>query len=382
MSRNTKGLNPNPDGTWTIDKVVRGRRIYFRTGTSSKIEAEELMFRLIEEARQVSLIPQRPERTWREAATEYLLDNEDKAGIEDIASLFERIDPYIGDKLLPQVHMGTLKPYKKHRLEVDGVRKKTMNIEFAHIRRVLNLCATSWRDDLTGLTWLETAPKIELMKVDDSRRPYPLDWGEQDALFRELPKHLANMAMFKVNTGCREAEVCGLRWEWEVEIPDFKGSVFIIPAHTVLTVRGKQVKNRYDRYVVCNSIASRVIETVRGDHDEFVFVYRGEPIGQMNNSGWQRAWEASGLPICGTYAKGPHNLKHTFGRRLRAAGVPKSTRRVLLGHVIEEDVTDHYSVPELAELRDACNKVSRKKSRKSHALHTIKRKAANTVAAN
>ena len=159
----------------------------------------------------------------------------------------------------------------------------------------------------------------------------------------------------------------GLRWEWEVEIPDFKGSVFIIPAHTVLTVRGKQVKNRHDRYVVCNSIASRLIETVRGHHDEFVFVYRGEPIGQMNNSGWQRAWEASGLPICGTYLKGPHNLKHTFGRRLRAAGVPKSTRRVLLGHVIEEDVTDHYSVPELEELCDACNRVSRKKSRKSHA---------------
>ena len=132
---------------------------------------------------------------------------------------------------------------------------------------------------------------------------------------------------------------------------------------------------------MCNKIASRVIESVRGNNDTHVFVYRGKPIAQMNNNGWQRAWKGAGLPTDGTYLKGPHNLKHTFGRRLRAAGVPKSTRRVLLGHVIEEDVTDHYSVPELEELRDAVNKVSRKKSRKSHALHIIKRKAAIGVAA-
>ena len=380
MSRNTKGLNRESDGTWTIDKVVRKRRIYFRTGTSSKSEAEEIMFRLIEEARQISLIPQRQDRTWREAATKYLLDNESKSDIEDAATQFERMDSYIGDRLLTQVHDGTLEPYKKHRLKVDEVRKKTLNVELGRVRRILNLCAQSWRDEDTGLTWLETAPKIELLKVDDSRLPYPLDWGEQDTFFRKLPLHLANMAMFKVNTGCREAEVCGLKWDWEIEVPNFKSAVFIIPAYTVLTVRGKQVKNRYDRWVVCNDVATRVINSVRGDDDTYVFVYRGNPIERMNNSAWRTAWKAAGLPVDNVYLRGVHNLKHTFGRRLRAAGVPKSTRRVLLGH-IDEDVTDHYSMPELAELRDAVNKVSRKKSRKSHALHTIKRKAAISIAA-
>ena len=27
--------------------------------------------------------------------------------------------------------------------------------------------------------------------------------------------HMARMALYAVNTGCRDAEVCGLRWEWE-----------------------------------------------------------------------------------------------------------------------------------------------------------------------
>ncbi len=60
---------------------------------------------------------------------------------------------------------------------------------------------------MRGLTWLETAPKIKLLQVtDDYAYPYPLNFDEQTRLFRELPAHLARMALFKVNTGCREQE--------------------------------------------------------------------------------------------------------------------------------------------------------------------------------
>jgi hypothetical protein len=51
-----------------------------------------------------------------------------------------------------------------------------------------------------------------------------------------------------------------------------------------------------------------------------------------------------------------HDLKHTFGRRLRTAGVPLETRKVLLGHKTG-DITSHYSAPELAELIRAANAV-------------------------
>jgi integrase len=51
-----------------------------------------------------------------------------------------------------------------------------------------------------------------------------------------------------------------------------------------------------------------------------------------------------------------HDLKHTFGRRLRTAGVPLETRKVLLGHKTG-DITSHYSAPELPELIRAANAV-------------------------
>jgi integrase len=56
-----------------------------------------------------------------------------------------------------------------------------------------------------------------------------------------------------------------------------------------------------------------------------------------------------------------HDLKHTFGRRLRAAGVPLETRKVLLGHR-NGDITTHYSTPELEELLEAANRVCEEKS--------------------
>ena len=66
-------------------------------------------------------------------------------------------------------------------------------------------------------------------------------------MFKELPKHLAQMALFGVNTGCRDAEVCALRWDWEIKVPPLDTSVFIIP--------GEMVKNGDERLVILNRLA-------------------------------------------------------------------------------------------------------------------------------
>lgn len=55
---------------------------------------------------------------------------------------------------------------------------------------------------------------------------------EQDRLFTALPLHLQRMALFKVNTGCREQEVYQLRWEWEMAIPKLNTSQRIYYSET------------------------------------------------------------------------------------------------------------------------------------------------------
>ncbi len=96
--------------------------------------------------------------------------------------------------------------------------------------------------------------------------------------------NLAQMALFKVNTGTRDQEVCNLRWDWEVEVPELETSVFIIPDDFM--------KNGDERLVILNRVAKSVIDGIRDIHPDYVFTYRGRPTTGMNNSGWNKCTEA------------------------------------------------------------------------------------------
>ena len=336
------------------------------------------MIREMADARRAVEEGKRPDRTFEQAATKYLLENTHKASIATDGYHLELLMPFVGKLSLKQVHDGTLAPFVTSRKKRGG-KQKSINNALGVVRRILNLAARSWRDE-HGLTWLETVPLLSLPTVRDAAQPYPLDWDEQTRLFDLLPDHLADMALFKVNTGIRDQEVCQLRWEWEMDVPTLETSVFLIPAF-VKTDNGAKglVKNREDRLVILNRFAKSVIEKRRGIHDEFVFTYcfkedEEAPIDRMHNSAWKRAWKNAGLPTCGTFTKGVHNLKHTFGRRLRAAGVSLETRKVLLGHT-NGDITSHYSAPEIKELLDAANRVCYTSADDMPTLTILRRKA-------
>jgi integrase len=139
----------------------------------------------------------------------------------------------------------------------------------------------------------------------------------------------------------RDQEICRLKWEWEIKLYlQDVSSVFVIP--------GRFTKNGEDRLVVLNNIVQPIIEEERGKHSEYVFTYKGKPITRMLNKGWIRAREKAELPHVRV-----HDLKHTFGRRLRSAGVSFEDRQDLLGH----KSATHYSAAELLNLLAAANKV-------------------------
>ncbi len=347
-------------GIWHIDKQIFGRKIHESTGTSDLKTAELILARRIEQARLEKMFGVRPRRVFREAATRYLEENLTLRSIADYALHLRQLDPYIGDLEIEQVHLGTSRKFIEARQQA-GVKNKSINLALSVVRRVLNLAARLWRDE-SGKTWLETAPLIQMLPINDTRKPYPLSWEEQGILLQALPDHLARMCLLKINTGCREQEVCRLRWEWEIKVPELDTSVFIIP--------GSGVKNGEDRLVVLNRVAKSVVEGMRGMHPTHVFSYRGHPVLKINNSAWKRLRATVGLKHVRV-----HDLKHTFGRRLRAAGVPLETRKVLLGHR-NGDITSHYSAPELAELLEAANRVCEGKSGKTPALVVLKQKTA------
>lgn len=150
------------------------------------------------------------------------------------------------------------------------------------------------------------------------------------------------------------------------------------------------MKNRDERLVVMNDVAKSVIEKQRGKHPLYVFPF-GKPDGEgnettvhrMNDSAWKNAriraakkWQEKFLrPAHDGFARiRIHDLKHTFGRRLRAAGVTEEDRKALLGHK-NGSITSHYSAAELDQLIAAANKVSATDSR-GPVLTILKRKHA------
>lgn len=390
MARKTISGLYERNGIWHIDKVVRGTRLQESTGTCEREEAEQYLIHRLEKLRQEKIYGVRKVRTWREAATRFLVEYQDQPSIALSASHIEQLDPYLGDLPITHVDDGTLAQFIKDRQTPEltktgkikpGVANRTINIALQRVVRILNLCARKWRD-AEKRPWLESVPMISMLdEKTNCRKPYPLSWEEQSVLFAELPAHLQRMAMFKVNTGCREQEVCKLRWDWEIAVPELDTSVFLIPAGFGGRRETSGVKNGEDRLVVLNGVAKSVIERQRGLSKEWVFPYDGTGMHRMNDSAWKKArvraakiWQEKYLrpALPGFVSIRVHDLKHTFGRRLRAAGVTLEDRKALLGHK-NGSITSHYSTAELGQLIDAANKASSTDSR-GPALTILRRK--------
>jgi integrase len=295
----------------------------------------------MEATRQAQVYGVRPSRSFEEAAAKFVLENQHKRSLDDDILQLKLLMPWIGREPIDRLHLGTLQPWIEHRRR-EGKATGTINHGLKIVRRILNLAASEWVDE-QGLTWLQAPPKIKLLPDLHKRQPYPLSWEEQARLFGELPDYLAQMANFAVNTGCRDQEICSLKWEWEVSVPQLGTSVFIIP--------GALVKNGDERLVVLNRLAKSVVEARRGIDTAHVFTCKGKSITRMMTSAWKRARLRAEVPQVRV-----HDLKHTFGRRLRAAGVSFEDRQDLLGHRSGR-ITTHYSAAELSRLLAAANSV-------------------------
>jgi len=234
--------------------------------------------------------------------------------------------------------MGSLEKFITIRKKA-GLKNGTINRDLAIISRLLELAASLWRDEF-GNSWLLEPPLIQMLK-SDSRKPYPITEEEEQRLVQELPEHLQAMILFALHTGLREQELTRLKWSEEK------------PELGIFVLAGDRVKNGEDRILPLNSTAKAIIEGQRGKHDEFVFTFKGKPVQRINGHAWRKARTRANLEQCRV-----HDLRHTFGRRLRAAGVSFENRQDLLGHKSSR-ITDHYCQAEIEELQRAVEKISR-----------------------
>lgn len=365
MSKNIRGLvrryRVDGDYEWHIDKrVKRYGRLCESTGTGDRDEAQRYLLYRLKELREIRVYGERPARTFREAVAKYLKDFKHKKSRGRDAATLKDLDPFIGHLALDRINNDTFANYREARRKLSV---RTRNQKIALARRILRLAARVWCFPGTNLTWIRGAPEILLESGHQARTAYPLDEREQQLLFSELSKSVAEMARFAVSTGARDQELCRLEWKWERRIPIAEGGT----ARSVFVLPGEIVKGGVARVLILNDEAQAIVEAVRGRHRRFVFVSPGrrKPLRHLRDAGWQSARRRAAdryRDRFGTEAPAGfrnvrvHDLRHTFGRRLRAAGVSLEDRRDLLGHKAPE-VTTHYSAPEIGNLVAAANRI-------------------------
>jgi integrase len=375
MRTRTRGIRLDATGERIVDKLYRGTRIFERLGRVSQDEAEEWL-----RQRQATLdVQQRQvrsgaEQLFRTAAGKYLLElkgTPDVRTLDTISGHILLLNDWVGDLPLRAICNDSFAAFRADRLagqtasgeKARPVKPATVNRSLEVARTVLNRAARVWRTE-DGQPWLGTSPLIEMLDESSTRRaPRPLSWAQQEQLLRELPAHLQRMVLFSVNCGARDENVCGLRWDWEVPVPEAGRSVFVVPA--------AEFKSKRPHVLILNDVAWRIVEEQRGKHAEFVFVYRRERVvnlekapvmkyhrvDTMNNTAFQAAREAAGLGLVRV-----HDLRHTFGQRLRDAGVPEEDRALLMGHAID-GMPQHYATATVARLVEMANKVSETRDR-------------------
>lgn len=397
----TRGISLEKDGSRTLNKVHKGERIFVRLGQVSQEEAEQRLADEIRERSSQQRHRENPRYVFADCAARYLIESKAKRSAEVLAWHIQLLLPFVGTMDIGHVHDATLEEFKDAR-RLDGVSATTINRSLEVVRTILNRAARAWRDDY-GQPWLHTAAPLITMEQENRRPPYPISWEEQDVLFPELPYHLQTMALFDVNTGLRDENVCGLRWAWETPIPEVGRSVFIIPA--------ADYKTGVDHVAILNDAAWRIVEAQRASRTkrlndkglteyikepgkdtefDFVFPYDGHRINTMNNSAWDKAriraamkmYESTGKNIpkelleegqrgtlltddlkafVATAMPGFHNvrihdLRHTFASRLRLAGVPQEDRNALLGHQ-SASIPEHYASADIGRLIKLANQV-------------------------
>lgn len=290
---------------WYYDIIINGRRVRRSTGTSNERQAQELYDRLKVEAWNQERLGIKPRRMWRDVVVRYLKEAEadSKASLERDREAFRWLDTYLREKYLDEIDKDMIaylitekrKPYV--RVYQSGQRRvckpgsDTVNRFLTTFRAALCKARDEWE-------WVDHVPKVKAVKGTVSRIRW-ISQDEAERLITELPKHLAAMARFSLETGLRRANVTHFEWS-QVDL-----------ARKTAWVLGSDTKNGKSLSVPLSDRAMQVLKEQQALQKEspckWVFAKAGRPVHQTGTRAWREALERAGIENFRW-----HDLRHTW----------------------------------------------------------------------
>jgi len=292
------------DGPWWVSITIPGApRIRCTTGTADKKEAQRIHDEI--KADLWKTTPKLKGKTWSMAVMKWV--NKEARSESELLSLakFGRNYP---DRLLTSVTRENIDSALSFcKTAGTYTRYRTM------IMAILNVA----KDE----GWLRELPKLAT-KTDKKTKPRAWIAHDQwNKLYAELPKHLQPMALFAISTGLRQSNVFGLQWK-RVDLE-----------RKLVWVEAEDAKSDEAIAVPLNDDAVAVLKGQEGQHEVWVFTYRGRPI-QSPKTAFQAACVRAGVGYTtedGYEGFTWHGFRHTWATWHIQNGTPLEVLRVLGG---------------------------------------------------
>ena len=282
---------------WVKLPGIRGESgpLQVSTGTSDRRKATEFHDKLKAQRWEQDKLGAKPRRSWEDAVLKFLEETTHKRTHDRDKSILRWLDEYLGGKYLDEIDRALIDQIKTTRAKL--ATQSTANRYLAVIRTVLRKACHEWE-------WIDRVPKVSLFREKDGRIR-SLSPAEFSRLHAELPPHLADMALFSVATGLRQANVSQLEWS----------QVNLELSHAIIPP--EKHKNGRPHPVPLNDAAVEIIKRKAGQHSTHVFTFRGKPVTQVSTKAWRDALVRAGIANFRW-----HDLRHTFATWHRQAGTP------------------------------------------------------------
>ena len=313
------------NGYGTSTRIVEEKEFAKALEQSDLEEAEKYLARRMEQTRQATVYGVRPKRTFRQAATKYL-EEATKVDVSDRMPIISDARPiyrcfslwrlFIWEPCSPLSSIGRIpgRQEPNHQLCSAGSQ--------AHFEP---RCWSEWIDEY-GMTWLLHAPKIKLLPLTDARDPVSNDDGGAGAPVFRASETPANDGV--VQGEHRMPRRRGLRPK-----VGMGGETFPHMGQQCVQNSRRTGQEPAKAFGCSQSdCAKRSLRKCEESTQSMFLLTRVGPIKKMYGAAWRKARERAGFPQVRV-----HDLKHTFGRRLRDAGVSFEDRQDLLGPQIGED---------------------------------------------
>ena len=299
---------------WWINISHAGRRVRRSTGTADRLEAERVHDEIKADLWKTE--PRLAGLTWGKAVDAWC-EAEDRSESELLS--LAKFGRGFSDRLLVNVTAEAVDTRLKAFCTTAGTytRYRTM------IAAILNLAKKR--------KWLREVPELAVRR--DKKKSKTRDWlthEQWDALHAELPSHMKPMATFAIETGLRQANVLGLTWD-RVDIE-----------RAMVWIEGEDTKADKAIAVPLSIGALNVLKAVQGQHDEFVFTFRGKPVASVKTA-FQAACIRGGVGVCSARDAGSreagagytgftwHGFRHTWATWHVQNGTPLEVLQKLGG---------------------------------------------------